>query len=256
MIRMFCVGMRFQVSQMRASYGDLVSLITLSLFTLAFLAIVVEAGRGDLAAYAILGSTLITVWNTALYVSGEFVESDRVSGTLEALAAAPASLAALIAGRIATTTAVSFLGLAQSVLVARVAFGIEIDVHHWAVLTLTVGCTAIAMTGTATVIAGLFVLSRATRMLRNSLSYPLYILGGTLVPIALLPGWLQPASKLVFLSWAADLLRDCMRPPDVADVPFRLAMILLLGGCGFAVGAVTISRVVRRLRRLGTVSYA
>ena len=52
--------------------------------------------------------------------------------------------------------------------------------------------------------ATVFVLARTAMLFTNALGYPFYILGGVLVPVAFLPGWLRPVSRLVFLSWSSD----------------------------------------------------
>jgi ABC-2 type transport system permease protein len=77
------------------------------------------------------------------------------------------------------------------------------------------------------------------------------VLGGVLVPVALLPGWIQPLSKVVFLSWSADLLRASLAAGPVPDVGFRLAMIVVLGAIGFAVASELLRRVLRRVRVSG-----
>jgi ABC-2 type transport system permease protein len=256
MVRAFVTGVRFQLTQTRVSYGDLVSVLTLPLFTVAFLAIVVEAGRADLAPHAVVGSALLMMWSTALHVSGEFVDSDRTAGTLEALMATPTHLAALVAGRVATTTMLSLAGFVESVLVAWLCFGIVVDPGNLAVLSVTLLTTAFAVAGTATLMSGLFVGHRGKQPLKNALSYPLYVLGGVVVPVAFLPDWLQPLSRLVFLSWAADLLRECVSAREVTAVPGRLAVIALLGAVAGAAGLFLIRRMTSRLRATGTAGLA
>lgn len=253
---MVLASVRFQLQVLRRSPDYLMSLVTIPLLAVAFLAIMRHGGREDLAPYAILGSAMMTVWATALFVSGELIESERRGGTLEGVLAAPAPFPVLILGRIATVTVVSFLGLAESQLVAWLFFGIVVPVPHPGLFLVTLLCTAFSMVGTASIMAAVFVLARSPRIFQNSLSYPFYLLGGAVVPSALLPAWLQPVSKLVFLSWATDLLRDCLRPADPERVPFRLAVVLGLGAVSFAVGIWLTGRIVNRLRGTGAVGYA
>jgi ABC-2 type transport system permease protein len=114
--------------------------------------------------------------------------------------------------------------------------------------------TAFAILGTALVMASVFVLSRSARNFQNSLNYPFFLLGGVLVPVALLPGWLQPLCRLVFLSWSADLLRDALEPAPVRGVAARLLVIALLGAAAAALGRWLLHRMLDRLRRHGTLS--
>jgi len=100
------------------------------------------------------------------------------------------------------------------------------------------------------------VLARSARIFQNSLSYPFYVLGGVLVPVALLPGWLQPLTRVVFVSWSADLLRDSLSAAPIADPTLRLAAVLGLGATGLGAGIFLLRRVLVRVRALGTLTYA
>jgi ABC-2 type transport system permease protein len=76
------------------------------------------------------------------------------------------------------------------------------------------------------------------------------------VPVSFLPDWMRPVSRVVFLSWSADLLRDALRQPDVRAVPLRLSMILLLGAGGHLVGRRLLRGVLRRVRTDGSAGWA
>jgi ABC-2 type transport system permease protein len=102
--------------------------------------------------------------------------------------------------------------------------------------------------------AALFVLARSTRTFQNSLSFPFYVLGGVLAPVSLLPGWLQPLSAAVFLSWAADLLRDSLDAAPVDRAAFRVGIVVLLGAVGFALGQLLLYRILTRLRHRGELA--
>lgn len=253
MIRVFCVAVWFQAIQLRR-LADLSALINAPIFTLALLSIMSHAGRDDLAPYAVVGSTVIAVWSMAMLVSGEVVDSDRANGTLEALISTPAPLAVVVLGR--TVTVISLLSLVESVVVARLAFGVVVDVRHPGLFLLTLAVTAAAMAGTATAMAGTFVLARSARTFQNSLSYPFYLLSGAVVPVHLLPDWLQPLTRIVFLSWSTDLVRDCLSPDPVPGAFPRLAVVFGLGLAGYAGGLWMLGRILRRVRMTGAVSHA
>ncbi|MEU4565047.1 ABC transporter permease [Micromonospora sp. NPDC023956] len=256
MIALFWAAVRFQVAHVWQSVNDLMVLVTMPLFTVAFLAVLVESGREDLAPYAIVGSGAMSLWSMAVNISGGTIEGDRRNGVLEAAVATPAPLVVVLLGRITAVTVISQLGLVESALVAWLGFGITIEMHHPLIFLLTVACNTVAVVGTATALAGVFVLGRWALTLKSSLTYPFYVLGGAVVPVTFLPEWLQPLTRVVFLSWSAQLLRDCLSPAAVRDVPARLAVLLVLGAAAFAVGLWVIERILRRLRAQGTVGYA
>lgn len=249
-------GFRFELTVLRRSFGELVALVNAPMMTLIFLAITRHAGRDDLAPYAVLAPALIVLWTISLFVAGEIITRERQNGTLEGLVAAPAMFGAVITGRIVGVVLISLLGFAESWLAARLVFEVVVPIYDPVAFTVTLVVTAVAMAGTASVMAALFVLARSARTFQNSLNYPFYVLGGVMVPVSLLPSWVEPLSRVVFLSWSADLLRDALSPAGVPYLLPRLGTVLLLGLAGYALGLVLLRRAVDRLRRTGSLNYA
>ncbi len=101
--------------------------------------------------------------------------------------------------------------------------------EHPVVFGSTLVAAAFAMSGTAVVMAAVFALARSSRIFQQSLTYPFYVLGGILVPVSFLPVWVRPFSRLVFLSWTADLLRASLSPEAVTDVGPRIGAVVALG---------------------------
>lgn len=255
-MRTFAAAYRLQLQVIRSDPDFLMPLVTVPLFTIVFLAIVRHAGRADLTEYALLAPVLIALWQLSLTVAGEIVADDRWLGILEPAIAAPASFATAVIGRVFAVTSVALLAFAEVWAVGAGIFRVSIEFHHPAAFGLGLAATALAMSGTALIMAALFVVTRSARTFQNSLSYPFYVLGGVLVPVTFLPDWIEPVSKAIFLSWSADLLRDSLAPAPVGDLAFRVGMILALGAVGFLVGRIVLERIVRRVRRTGEVGLA
>jgi ABC-2 type transport system permease protein len=240
---------------MRGNPDYWLALVTTPFFLVIFLGIVRHEGREDLTTAAMTAPVLIALWFMALLVAGEVIDTDRWYGTLESVVAAPVGLTTLVLGRVAAVTAVSLLSVVEVALIGQLGFGVRAVPHHPVAFTAALLATALAMTGTSVAMAGLFVLTRTARTFQNSSSYPFYVLGGVLVPVSFLPGWLQPISKVVFLSWSSDLLRDSLGPAPLQQVPLRLGAIVALGGAGFLLGRYLIERLLRHVRGLGTLSH-
>lgn len=230
-------------------------LTTNPLLSIVFLAIVQNAGRPDLLGHAVLAPALFAMWGMSLFVSGEVVARDRDYGVLEVSLATPSSYALITTGRVALVTLVSLIGFVESWLVALLIFGVAIPIPHPGAFALGVLASAVAMTGTALAMSALFIRSTSVRRFQNSLSYPFYVLGGIIVPVALLPAWVQPVSRVVFLSWSSDLLRDSLAVDPVDDLGARLLVILTLGAIAFTGGNWLIQVMVDRIRRSGEVGF-
>jgi ABC-2 type transport system permease protein len=255
-LRVLWAMMRFQLWHTRRKPDDAQALVLAPLFTVIFLAIVGEAGRDDLLGHAVLAPALITVIGMSLLVAGEIIDEDRHLGVLEATVAAPVPLASVVVGRVLGVTLLGLVGFAESWLAAWLVFGVVVHVAHPLLFAATVLATAVGMAATSVFMAALFVLARSARTFQNSLSYPLYVLGGVMVPVALLPDWILPLARMVYLSWAADLLRDALTPDAVEHAAARLGVILVLSALAFAAGRLLLGRILDRVRRTGAIAHA
>lgn len=255
-MRSFLAGALLEARIIRASPDALIPFFTAPLFTIIFLTIVRHGGRHDLQPDALMAPVLMTLWWFALFHGGMLVTGDRWQGVLEWVLATPASLAAVILGRISVVMTFGLIGFFEVWGVGELVFGVSIPFEHPVALALTLLVTVFAMSGTAVAFASLFVLTRNPFTFSNSASFPFYVLGGVFVPIAILPGWIQPVTKGVFMSWSSDLLRASLKPASIHNEWGRLGMVLLLGALSFMVGRAVLFYVLRRMRTSGELATA
>jgi ABC-2 type transport system permease protein len=255
-IRALRGAVAFQLLMLPRDPTSWMAFVIVPINAVLFLAIVQHAGRDDLIGHAALAPAVIAVWTTAIFNSSEIIANDRQGGRLEVLIATPTPLAVVLLGRIGTVTLFSMLAMGESWLVAALVFDRPITIHHPVEFILSAVVMAFAVAGAATALSALLVLARAARGYVNSLSYPIYLLGGVMVPVSLYPEWLQPLCRLVFLSWSTDLLRETLQPAPMTTVAPRLALVIGLGAVGFVIGLAVYRRVLDRIRATGTVSLA
>jgi ABC-2 type transport system permease protein len=222
--------------------------------TLLFLSVIDAFDRPDLVSHALLAPMLISMWGTAVWTGGSVVRDDRWTGRLELHVASPTSYGIVVASRVGAVVLLSLLTVPITLLAAWATYGITISVTHPWLLAAVLAATALAITATGVIFTSMTILSRVGNTFQNSASYPLLLLGGAFVPLALLPGWIQPLGRLVFLSWSSDLLRDSVTAPVVARWPGRLGMVVLLGAIGFYAGHRLIRVIMRRVAVTGTLS--
>lgn len=253
-MRVVVAAYRLQLQIIRRNPDYLLNLATTPILAVIFLSIVRHAGRDELVGHAVMAPVLIALWGISLFVAGEIIVNDRFFGTFEALVATPASFPVTVVARIFAVTSLGLFAFAEVWLVARLGFGLPISVSHPHVLVLTLVVSAVAMSGTALIMAAVFAFGRRARPFQRVLTYPFYMLGGVLVPVALLPDWVRPLSRVVFLSWSSELLRDALSEAAVENFLPRLAAILALGFTAFVVGWILAVKVLDVARAKGTLA--
>ncbi|MFB4312407.1 ABC transporter permease [Actinomadura sp. GTD37] len=254
-LRVMWHAVLLQLALSRRDPGHALILLIAPMQTTTMLALTVTAHRPDVVANAVLAPGLIGLWVAALDYAGRIVPEDRWAGRFSPMIAAPVPLGPVVAGRVAMVVLVGVAAFAESWLVAALGFGRVLTVADPALFAVAVAVTCLATIGTATLLSAVLVVSRARDVLQNSLGYPFYILGGILVPVAALPGWLHPISRVVFLSWSAELLRGAVHG-DARGWPRSVAAILVLGAAAMAAGLWLTRHYVDQSRRKGTVEFA
>lgn len=252
----FAAGFRLELGIVRSNPDALMPLFTAPLFAIIFLAIVRQNGRYDLQPDALLAPVLMTLLWVALQHAGTLMAGDRWQALLEPLVASPTSLVPVLLGRIVLLMGFGLLSFFEVWIVGRLVFGVSIPLVHPLELFLTLVVTAIAMAGLAVSFAALLVMTRNAYTFTNSTSFPLYLLGGVFVPVTLLPGFVQPVSSILFVSWSSDLLRASLGEAPIEDFWQRLGIVVLLGAITFAIGRALLHWVLRRMRANGELSLA
>ena len=251
LIRPVVGATRAQFSMSRRNVYDLVPIVMQPAYTLVLMAVFVYAGREDLSAYALVATMLMGVAATAIFIASDLMTREQDFQTFELAIASPAPFPAIILTRMMVITSISLIGIAESWLIIRFVFGVSLAIHHPWVFAATMLLTAFAAAGTALIPAALFSFARSARTYQNSITYPVYIFSGILVPLTVFPDWLAPVSRVIFLYWSGELLRDSMQTATPEGVIAKLGAIAILGVGAALVGGALIARMIHYLKREG-----
>jgi ABC-2 type transport system permease protein len=101
-------------------------------------------------------------------------------------------------------------------------------------LALPVTILSLGMLGL--LLASTFVLYRNANAFSNLLEYPVWLVTGLLVPLSLLPGWVEWISWVLAPTWGVEALRNAALGGD--QVWPAIGMCALLGAIYLALGAV------------------
>jgi ABC-2 type transport system permease protein len=219
-----------------------------------FLSVVEAFDRPDLITNALMAPILMNMWSTALWTGGSVMRDDRWGGLLEIHAASPQPYGLVVSARVAAVVLLSLLVIPVTLVTAGLTYGVDVQVNHWVLLMTTMLVTAFAVVGTGIVFSSMTILSRAAITFQGAASYPFLLLGGVFVPLELLPEWVHPFGRFIFLSWSSDLVRDSVTQPPVDNLLPRLGMVVLLGGLGFIAGLWLVRVVLDKVRMSGEIS--
>ena len=254
--RVITGSVQAQIRMTTRQIEDLMPLITMPMFTLVFMSIVDFLGRRDLTGYAVVAPLLLTIGQMGIRVAGDMVTRERNFQTLELIIATPAPFVLIAFVRILLLSSLSLLGFVESWLLAHLIFDASITVHHPWLMAATLVLTVAAASGVALIAAALLTFTRSNRNVQNSAMYPLFLISGVLAPVSVLPDWLEPLSRISFLYWSANLMRDSLVAGEPSDVGMRLLAITALGAVFGLLGALILDRMLHHLKREGTLGLA
>ncbi|OLC55218.1 MAG: hypothetical protein AUH85_09685 [Chloroflexi bacterium 13_1_40CM_4_68_4] len=179
--------------------------------------------------YVVVGSGLTGIWSVVLFDGTWAVQSERGYGTLELVVGSPASMAAIVAGKLAAGVVFSLTSMAFCYGIGAWLFGYEIAVREPAPFLVALVLAIVSLGAMGVLLAPLAILARAIGRFFTILEHPVYIFGGFLFPILLLPGWLHPVSYALPPYWAAVALHGTSSG-DLGGVE-------LLGVCAALIGS-------------------
>jgi ABC-2 type transport system permease protein len=255
MLRLFGFGWLFHLKSLTNSlFFVLISVLQPIIFASIAFFMVESGNRSGTLLYVALGAGLMGIWSATLFGSGGAIQWQRWQGTLELLVAAPSPF---IMSLLPLTVATSSIGLYSIVATlgwGRLFFGVPLDFAHPFQLAVALPVTVLCLGMLGLVLASTFVLARNANAFSNLLEYPVWLATGLLVPLTLLPAWVEPISWLLAPSWGIRAIRDAALGGGSAWR--EIGMCLLLGAVYLVLGSVLLRNFERLARQRATLSLA
>jgi ABC-2 type transport system permease protein len=211
-----------------------------------------DASRGI---YVVVGSGMTGLWTSLLFRGTFNINAERFMGTLEGIVASPSALATVVIGKTLASVTLSLLSMIFSYGLASLVFHFSLSVAQPVPFVLSVLVTVLAFISFGLLISPLMAVNLSLSGWVNALEYPMYILGGFLFPILLLPGWSNPLSYVLAPYWAARVLHATSSGVATpADILLSWTMMLLLGSLYVAASYRLFKVVLHRARVDATLS--
>jgi ABC-2 type transport system permease protein len=251
-VRLLAFGWYFQFKTIsRSPFEGLFQIIYPLFFaTVAFLMFRAGTDQKTLL-YASLGAAVMGMWSATSTTAGGAMQRERWHGTLEALVASPPHFSLIL---LPITLAMSTIGiycLVATLLFGRFVFGIDLTVEHAGAFALSIVGTVLSFGALGFLFAVSFVRFRAAWALGNLFEYPVWLIGGFLVPLVLLPEWTRPISWSLAPTWGMNAIRDS----SLGGNPWPdLALTLALGVAYVGLGVIVLDRVLAAARKRAALS--
>ncbi len=201
---------------------------------------------GFQAIYVVVGSGMTGLWSNSLFFNTNSILAERWNGALEYLVGSVTHLGTVVLGKSAVNVLLSLLSMLFCYPLAAWLFGYPLAVADPLGFAVSVVLTVVAFLSLGMVIAPLMALQPGSEMWLNALEFPMYVLGGFLFPVALLPGWTEPFSYALAPYWAARALHDTSSGATPSGDLFISWGMLLVFSAIYAVLSVWLFRVVLR----------
>lgn len=185
--------------------------------------------EGFQAIYVIVGSALTGLWSGTLFFNSFNIQGERWSGCLENIIGSPTRLQTVVLGKVLANIIISVSSMFFSYPIAALLFRFRLTIAHPFLFSISLVMTIIALMSLGLLIAPIFSLNPGNIMWVNAFEFPMYILGGFLFPILLLPGWTTPISYILSPYWAARALHiTSSGSTSLSDVLIYWGLIIFL----------------------------
>jgi ABC-2 type transport system permease protein len=220
--------------------------------TVAFF--VFRAGEGPhTLLYASLGAAVMGMWSATSTTAGGAMQRERWHGTLELLVATPPHFALVLLPITLAMATVGIYCLGATLLYGHFLFGIALTVVHPLLFAAAVVGTVLSFGALGFVFAVTFVRFRAAWALGNLFEYPVWLIGGFLVPLALFPNWVRPISWALAPTWGMAAIREAALGGSPLD---DLLACLGLGVLNIGLGILLTDRVLYSARVRASLSLS
>jgi ABC-2 type transport system permease protein len=251
-LRLFGVGWLFHLKSLTNSlFFLLISVLQPVIFASIAFFMVQNGNREGTLLYVALGAGLMGIWSATLFGSGGAIQWQRWQGTLELLVAAPAPFIMSLLPLTIATSSIGLYSIVATLVWGRIFFGVPLDFAHPFQLALALPTTVLSLGMLGLVLASTFVLARNANAFSNLLEYPVWLATGLLVPLTLLPAWVEPLSWVLAPSWGIRAIRDAALGGDAWP---EMGMCVGLGVVYFLLGIFFLRNFERMARQRATLA--
>ncbi len=247
----FSITLKSFVTDLFVIFTVLIQPLVVALLALWML----QGKKADDGIYVVVGSGMSGLWSSLLFMGGGAIAWERWQGTLETIIGVPTEISVIALGKNLAVVVQSLASMVLCYAVAALLFSYNLRVDQPIAFAISLLLTVVAFVCFGLILAPLFVLNPAVQQLQNGIEFPMYILGGFLFPIALLPGWTTPLSYILPPYWAARALHATSSGGgSLQEIALCWGMLLLFSAIDLVASRYLFRIVLYRARENATLN--
>lgn len=213
-----------------------------------------QAKGADVAIYVVVGSGMTGLWSSMVFISGNSINVERWSGTLETLVGVPTPLNIIVLGKNFANVVQSLSSMILSYVVISLLLGYSLSIAQPLLFAISLLFTVVAFMSFALIIAPVFVMNPGVQHFQNAMEFPIFLLCGFLFPIAMLPGWALPISYILPPYWAAHALHlSSSGTGSPSEIVLSWGLMLVFSALYLFVSRYLFQIMLDKARRDGTL---
>lgn len=179
--------------------------------------------------YVIIGNMIQSIATSTLYSTSNLSNTEKHTGTLEPILAAPSRLFHVFFGKSVFGIVNGVVSVTVSVSFAAFIFGVDFSSANFLAVAVICLLTCISLAGMGLAIGSFGLYLRTSAILANLFGYIGLLICGINFPISYLPGWLQIFSYVMPLTYAVEATRMAVGGAVMSAMAQPLIIMVSLG---------------------------
>jgi len=250
-IRAFVTGVRLHLKQASRNAFDMSGVIVWPILSASIAYYLLGHEDPERLLTASFGAALMLMWSLVVIASSGALEQQRWQGTLELVVAAPVPLTAVIAPLTIGGGLVGVYAIGATLAWGTLFFDVPLHIERPLAFAVSIPMCAVSIGMLGLILAGTFVLYRASFHLGIATQYPMWIASGLLFSLSLLPYWVREIGWLLAPYWAFTAIKESalgLSPWDDIGMCAALSVAYLAIGSACLVAFEYVARARGSLR--------
>ena len=233
----------------------MMQLFTISLFQITFFVYVTKYVQNpDISVtYVAIGNALQSIAYVTVFAVCNITGEEKQQGTLVPILSTPANRMSMFVGRAMFQIVNGIATAVIALFYAAFLFGVDFSHTDMLALGVVVVVTAFAMTGFGLMLSSIGLYLRTSMIIANIFLFIGLLFCGVNFPVSYLPGYLQPISYGIPMTYGTDAARAAVDGTSLLGISGTLGLELLVGLVAIFCGYLMFTLFENLSRRRGTM---